>query len=261
MPPNRPGNDDTPLKFELMQADDYSKYLLKAHLEILFILRELQRRKSLITVYFNEGTDFLLTAVLAVDEKGMVLDYGPNEDMNQKALQSKRLLFIASHDKVKVQFAASRLDARPFEGRPAFYAPLPDALLRLQRREYFRLVTPPTQPVKCLIPITDKAGRHLVEASVLDISAGGIAIVSPPDGVPFRPGLSFESCSINLPDAGSLVATLEVRNVFDITLKNGVRVRRAGCQFTHLDASATKLIQRFIIRVERDMRANLSGMA
>lgn len=259
MSPTPPG-DDTPLKFELMQADDYSKYLLKSHLEILFILRELQRRKALITVYFNEGADFLLTAVLGVDDKGMVLDYGPNEDMNQKALQSKRLLFIASHDKVKVQFAAARLEARPFEGRPAFYAPLPDTLLRLQRREYFRLVTPPSQSVKCLIPISDKAGRHLVEANVLDISAGGIAIVSPPDGLPFRPGHCFDACQINLPEAGNVVATLEVRNVFDITLKSGIRVRRAGCQFTHLDAIGTKQIQRFIIRVERDMRANQTGI-
>lgn len=257
----RPGAEETPLKFELMQADDYGKYLLRARLEIMFLLRELMRRKSLITVYFNEGNDYLLTAVLGVDEQGMVLDYGANEDMNQKALASNRLIFIASHDRVKVQFSASRLELVQLDGRPAFRTALPDTLLRLQRREYYRLVTPGSRPIKCVIPVLDNHGQHPVEASVLDISAGGIAIVAPPDGLPFKPLTRYDNCQITLPDVGTIVTTLEVRNIFDITLKNGTRVKRAGCQFTHLDPLATKLIQRFIIRAERDMRANQSGIA
>ena len=40
------------LRFELMQADDYGKYLLHSKKEILFILRAMCEKGSLITVYF-----------------------------------------------------------------------------------------------------------------------------------------------------------------------------------------------------------------
>ncbi|MCK7498327.1 MAG: flagellar brake protein [Comamonadaceae bacterium] len=41
---------------------------------------------DLITAYFNQGSDFVLTALLAIDDEGIVLDYGASAEMNRKAL-------------------------------------------------------------------------------------------------------------------------------------------------------------------------------
>ena len=113
--------DHPQLRFELMQADDYSKYLLHSKKEIVFLLRAMRDRGALITVYFNQGNDFLLTTLLSVSADGgaMLLDHGSNAEMNRKALASEKLTFIATHDRVKSSSPSSTSpkrntkDARP----------------------------------------------------------------------------------------------------------------------------------------------------
>jgi c-di-GMP-binding flagellar brake protein YcgR len=43
-------------------------------------------------------------------------------------------------------------------------------------------------------------------------------------------------------------------------LDNNSHVRRFGCQFTNVDGTAMNLIQRYIIRIERDRRAKETGL-
>lgn len=118
---------DTPVKIELMEADSYKSYLLHSATEIQFVLRGLIKSADLITAYFDDGNDFLLTAVLAVDDDGIVLDYGASDEMNRKALAASKLSLIATHDRVKVQFSVSGVVEIVHEGRPAFRAPLPES--------------------------------------------------------------------------------------------------------------------------------------
>jgi c-di-GMP-binding flagellar brake protein YcgR len=247
---------EAPPKFELTEADDYGKYLLYSKTEIVFILRALQKKGSLISVYFNQGNDFLLTSVLAVDDSGITLDLGSDAQTNRKALASAKLIFVSSHERVKIQFSTTQLVEARHEGRPAFRTPLPESLLRLQRREYYRLTTPIANPLKCLVPVPREDGsQRTVEVNVMDISGGGVAVVVPPEGVPFAPDMRFENCRIDLPEAGTVTATLEVRNVFEVTLRSGTRVRRAGCRFLHLPGPMASMIQRYIIKVERQRKA------
>lgn len=252
---------EPPVKFELMQADYYSKYLLHSQAEIGHILRTLKQKGSLITVYFNQGNDFFLTTVLAADDNHLVIDVGADAATNRKALDSDKLIFITTLDKVKVQFSAEGLEETRHETQPAFRCAIPDSLLRLQRREYYRLTTPVATPIKCLIPVSvEGKGKRAVETTVVDISGGGVAVVVPPEGVPFSPDMRFDDCRIELPGTGVVVASLEVRNLFDVTLRNGTRVRRAGCQFHSLSGTMATMIQRYILRVERERKARESGL-
>jgi len=255
--------DESPLlKFELMQSDDYSKYLLHSRKEILFILRAMRDKGALITVYFNQGNDFLLTTLIdIVDDGALLFDPGGSAEMNRKAAASDKLVFIATHEKVKIQFTLNRLRATVHGGRDALRGDVPDALLRLQRREYYRLTAPVANPLKCSIPVKLADGSQtLVATTVIDISGGGLAMMAPPEGVEFETDHLFENCRIDLPDVGTLNATLRVRSIFEVTLRSGARVKRSGCQFVDLPAHMTTLIQRYIIRVERERKARESGM-
>lgn len=247
---------DTPVKFELMDADDLGRYQLHSPTEIQFLLRAIAKSGDLITAYFNSGNDFLLTALLEVDDHGMVLDYGASAAMNRKALAASRLILITTHDRVKIQFAIPELKQITHNGRPAFAAPLPAKLLRLQRRDYFRLTAPVAQPLKCTLTLIAEDGeRRRIEAQVLDISGGGIAVMSPPSGFEFAVDQEFESCELELPDLGAIRAGLCVRNVFEVTLRNGARVRRSGCQFLNLAPTMLNRIERYIMRIERERKA------
>jgi flagellar brake protein len=256
-------NNAKPVAHALLEPTDHTQYLLRTKNEILFVLRGLLAGTDHLTIYFNEGQDFLLSAVIQVDDDGLTLDYGGNAETNTQALAAERLYCITTHDKIRIQFALRGLRQIDYQGRPAFRAALPDSILRLQRREYYRLTTPVAHPIKCQIPVMKEGGLSstIMEANVIDISGGGLAMMALPDGLIFSAGNVFENCRVELPDVGVVITTLEVRNVFDVTLRTGTQVARAGCQFAHLPGPMLTLIQRYIIKVERERKARESGIA
>ena len=104
-------------------------------------------------------------------------------------------------------------------------------------------------------------GRTLaVETPLLDISGGGVGLLIPPEQAEyFQRGTIIDDCKVVLPDEGVLTATLCVRNLIDVTTRNGIRHFRVGCEFVNLSAARASLVQRYITRIERDRRARLSG--
>lgn len=48
-----------------------------------------------------------------------------------------------------------------------------------------------------------------------------------------------------------LELTLRIQSTFEVTLKNGNKSLRSGCQFINLHPSMQSLIQRYIIKLER----------
>lgn len=246
----------------LLEPADYTEYLLRARSEIQYVLRGLLTNSDRITVYFNEGRDFLLTTIIAVDDDGITLDYGSSPEMNRRALATEKVFCVTSHERVRIQFLLHGLRQVDYQGRPAFRANLPDSVLRLQRREYYRLTTPIARPLKCQIPAATADGpASAVDVNVVDISGGGLAIIVPPIGIPFEPEMKFPGCRIELPEVGILIATLRVRSIFDVTLRTGAQVSRAGCQFINLPGPMLTLVQRYIIKVERERKARETGMA
>jgi c-di-GMP-binding flagellar brake protein YcgR len=258
-------SEHTPPRFELEQNNDYSKFLLYSKSEIVFVLRSLIQKGAMVSVYFDQGKSFMLTALLALgaDNTDFILDLGSDQEMNSRALAADKLIFTTAIDKVKIQFSLNKLSTTTYEGRPAFRGALPETLLRLQRREYFRLSTPIASPIKCVIPMTRADGSAIVvETPLLDISGGGVGLMVPPEqsGL-YETETVFSNCKISLPEEGLLVTTLRVRNAFDVTTKNGSHHVRVGCEFVDLQGSRLTLIQRYITRVERERKARMSGMA
>lgn len=257
--------EHTPPQFELELPDEYSKFLLYAKSEIVFVLRTLIQKGSMITVYFDQGKSFMLTSLLALgpDNNELLFDCSVDEDVNRRALAATKLIFTTMIDKVKVQFSLTGLTRATHQARPALRGALPEALLRLQRREYFRLSTPMASPLKCMIPTKrDDNSTQLVETQLLDISGGGIGLMINPNQTPlYKTGTVFAGCKIALPEEGLLVSTLCVRNTFDVTTKNGARYVRAGCEFVDLTGPRLTMIQRYITRIERERKARISGIS
>jgi c-di-GMP-binding flagellar brake protein YcgR len=234
-------------------ADD-GRFRVDSRVEIVYILRALMKSNALVTAYFNGGREFVVTAVLQVDsEQGfVVLDSGSNRELNERLLHGREVSVVSSQDGIRVQCSADRVAAVSFEGRLAFRLPLPATIMKLQRREYYRLATPVAHPLKCDIP--GPHGKRL-ELALADISLGGVCLVGQPAGMSFEPGMALEDCRIELPEIGAIRAGLCVRNSYVITLKNGVTSHRTGCEFVKLGSPQEAMVQRYIIRLERERRA------
>ena len=252
-----------PRKSPLESADDYSKHEIRSRTEILYILRSMAESGALITVYFNQGNDFLLTSLLdiAADGSTLVLDVGSNAEMNRRALQSEKLICIGSHRKVKVQFSLNGVDQITFEERKAFLGNVPDSMARVQRRDFYRLTTPRGDPLVCHIPVQEGDGSStIIDAVVVDLSGGGLAVMVPPDDVHFQADKEFPNCSLSLPGVGNIAGTLRVLKIYEETMANGKIHKRCGCQFVKLPVPMMTLIQRYIIKVDSERRARELGL-
>ena len=247
---NRPAS-----KFELLQSDDYEQYLLHDRREIGYVLRQLAARRSMITAYLDAGSRFLMSSVLSVsdDDKRLFLDLGNDETLNQDAAKAGQLLCVTQLEKVKIQFAIHQPSLERFGKYPALASALPEVLLRLQRREYYRLTAPVSHSLICRIPAPGLNGR--VEARIIDISGGGLAVIVPPKDLNFTADQKYVDCRLDLPEFGPVTASLRVRNIFRITNRSGTDMLRAGCQFEDLPTPMANAIQRYILRVERDRKA------
>jgi flagellar brake protein len=247
---------------ELMHSDAEAKYLLRDPREINTLLKSLVSGRALVSVKLLPGRESFLSALIEVDDDAgsLLLDGSTDAALNTRIEAAHTLDCVTQLEKIRVQFALSGHQSVSDGGSPGFRASLPTVMLRLQRRDYYRLHTPVTDSVTCTLPLPlPSGGTRDTTVRILDISAGGIAIAVPPEGASFAQGEAVESCMLNLPEAAPIPAKLTVRNVFRMTNRTGVKVLRAGCQFTDIPRGADETIQRYILKIERERSARTHG--
>lgn len=244
-----------------LNPETFSRYAVRNPREILQLLRALTEKRVLITAHLDERTSFL-TVLLALDASGtsVVLDAAPETHINQRVVAAAELVCTTRLNNVQVQFSLSAIQAIRYDDRPALRANLPASIVRLQRREFFRLAAPRLAPLVCKIMENQPDGRKkLVSVRILDISGGGLAILVPPQELHFEVGMDFDHCSLVLPDGEPLPIRLTVRNVFDINQPDGAKAQRAGCQFVGLPSAVMTRLQRYLFKLERERLVQDAG--
>jgi c-di-GMP-binding flagellar brake protein YcgR len=248
---------DVPLKIELFSNGEDSQYLVRSKGEICSILKFISHNITRVALYCNEGNDFILTTVLKVNEQGIWLELGSIEANNQHILQSNKIIFVSSHNRVKIQFTANRVANVLLDGGTVFYMSLPHSLWRIQRREYYRLTTPVENPLSCIISATPPYAENRPnmpiskrKLTIMDISGGGVALVCEAQDVDMKVGKVYPDCQIYLPEVGTIIATVAVQNSFEVTLRNGQVRKRTGCEFTSLSNEAAMLLQRYVAQLQ-----------
>jgi c-di-GMP-binding flagellar brake protein YcgR len=233
---------------------DLERFRTRNPHEINRVLRDLVRQSELATLWFGASKDFVLTAVIHVDSerRQLLLDYGADEDANRRLLNADAVQFMANHNRVRVQFQLNGLQKADFGGLPAFAAAFPESMIRIQRREFYRLTTPVATPLQCHFSV----GEVATHATVVDISLGGIGLIEPAANLipELPPGLIIEGCVIELPDEGPFETAIEIRNGFDVIGRSGTAYRRIGCRFLNTSSRMNAQIQRYIHRIELERR-------
>lgn len=252
--------DNNPAQMELDEEE--KKYLVQSPIEILSVLRTIMQRNALVTLHFDSGDDSILTSILDIDsERGeLVMDSGDNQKLNQQAIAEKSLICTTAHDEVKIKFVCDGIRKTRFNQKEALGAKLPDALLRLQRRENFRVATPLAKPLKCVIKLPAGQGPATAELILLDISCGGMAVIDHHPRISLEPGDAYSDCRIDLPDIGAVTFRMRVKESFPYTLKNGLTCMRAGCEFVSMPQNMLILVQRYITRLQQEKNARLTGL-
>lgn len=238
---------EVPLNIARLTPEEAQQFLISSEKEVLFILHTIEHKQSRAALFFNDGKNFLLTTLLAVNERGLWLGASGLEAENVAALASKDVVFVSSHYQVRVQFDAERLEATRHLDQNALFIPLPKTLLRMQRRDYFRLPTLTQPPLQCVIssPGSESAPPEQ-PITIMDISVGGVALTCEEHNIDLLPGNVYQNCQIELPDIGTLNAAIKVKNTFDAITPDGSIQKRAGCEFQKLDGASEIMLQRYI---------------
>jgi len=217
--------------------------------EIIAILREVIERRLLVTLNFGPADGYIVTNLLHLnpDFEELVFDPAQDATINRSIETAQRLTFVTFVDQIKTQFSTQRAEATRFENQPALRTRLPQSVLRLQRRNFFRVTAPKGAPLACQVPMPDGELKRFV---LDDLSVGGVAMLAGPGFEQFSAGTVFENCRIELPEHGIITTTIELRNQGTA----GDRVRY-GCRFLHLAGTVESLLQRYISQLERTRRA------
>lgn len=234
-------------------------FTVHSRTEILFLLRAIQKRKLLVNLDLPGTRQIVVTSVLYVDESAntVVLDSARGDALNHQLMSGKGAEFITQLDGVSISFPTGAVTLCEYDKLPALRIALPKSLIRLQRREHFRVPMPIARPVKCIVPPLADDEAEPIHTHIVDIGGGGVALADTSGRLGTDSGRRLPNCRLLLPEMDAITVTLEIRNSAQIRLHNGAFQTRLGCMFIDLPKDAAASLQRYIMQIERARRNTL----
>jgi len=233
-------------------------YLVHSRIEILGNLRVLVDQHVLATVYFDRGSDFIVTRFLGINPEfeELIFDLSPDARTNEKLQASDGLTVVAFLDQIKVQFAVNRAELTLFQAAPAFRIRTPQALLRLQRREAFRARTQITRSPHVQLPASAAGGSsdEGTRVRIADISATGFACMATAGRPLLQAGQRYANCRLELRDGEVFDVDIEIRHVTSFKDGFGREMCRAGCRFLKISGPTEMAVQRYVNECEIAVR-------
>ena len=232
---------------------------MRARAEIAHILRGVLNQSAMLSAYFGEEKNaFALTSLLAVlpDDDELLFDVPAQRDLVEQLVAAGPIVCVTNLEGIKIKFELDELTETEYEGYAALAARLPEAVVRLQRREYFRVVCPRSNSPRCTITHAVEGREQRAEFDVADLSLGGLALTYRQSPLSLEPGNEYKNCIVNLPGEGSFTTALTVRNVYKLAGGTSpVPVTRAGCSFVQPAPEGVAMLQRYTMRLERERNA------
>jgi len=250
--------ENNPLTIERLPDEQERECRITSARQIQSLLREISENGLLAALYFDGANDFIMTSLLNVDDKGLWVEQGVDMPKNRRIAESKAITLVSLLNQVKIQFSVDGIRAEKYQGYPAFYLPLPASLYRVQRREYYRLMLPLSERLRCVIPINQPQAGGRIEVPVMDISGGGVRLsdgevrlFSKDNDIEFVLGQTYTGCQINLPEVGKINVTITIKSLVSISPKPGQTIKRVGCEFKDIDNASSILLQRYVTKMQR----------
>jgi flagellar brake protein len=240
------------MPFPEAEAPELERYWLYSKFEIETLIARLCDDRLPMTVYWGKNGQFAVTQIMKVDAFLNEVHFDlPHTPLQQsQLLDASELVFVAFVESVKLQFTLEAPRRSSDGGYPSFHCAFPDRVLRLQRREYYRVRTPESASANCLVPYSgDQAQYELLR--VLDVSVGGLAMLAYPRHFDPAQGTVIDRCYLDLPGVGTVTVRLRVAHVETTADELS---RRCGCEFLDLSPQARMMLQRYVHRIDVEQR-------
>jgi len=232
--------------------DRWAEFRVDHPRELQALLRQLC--DGSVPVHLNApGGIGLTTTLWSVDAASGRLSFSADEGHPglQGLVDADEAMAVAYLDSVKLQFELQGMLLVRSARACALQAQMPRALYRFQRRSAYRV-----RPQGRTAPTARLRHPSIPEMSLalrlIDISAGGCAMLLPHDVPPLAPGIQIADVQIELDVETRFTLALALRHVTALPADGqGVRL---GCEWVALPPGAERLLQRWIDLTQRRRR-------
>ena len=224
--------------------------------QIAGILKKVHKQRALLSISMPGTGKHYNSAILEIKSEGasghLIIDELSPNDGHDLLLKVKKLNARLQLGGVKIHFTTT-LESSGSDAGIAFYTlALPREMDYLQQRANHRIRPSLVNPLVITLnhALIDNGGSAF-HGETHDISAGGISIKLKSDSLvtALKP-TDILACSFTLPDNNvEVTCTLEVRSLH---ATNQPGIIRIGTRFINLTSALQKLIQRYIISLERE---------
>jgi c-di-GMP-binding flagellar brake protein YcgR len=218
--------------------------LVRSGIEIGRLLDSMAQDRDAVTAQVPPQLLFLSQLLYVEPVRGdMMLSYSEHKPANSAVLSTRSLTFHCNHRGAQFAFTGDAPRQSAHKGQPCIQCTLPSAVLGMQRRTAGRVKLPEQAPVACDL----RMGLISFPARVVDVSLNGICMLVSDPAIPVCAGTRLERARIRHPHVETFSVDLDVRNVSRVTLANGERASRIGCQVAGSREVLEELIRLFII--------------
>ncbi|TCK18877.1 c-di-GMP-binding flagellar brake protein YcgR [Thiogranum longum] len=216
---------------------------------IIATLHQLKAEHELLSVRVSGCPDTASSAILGIkeDQDCYYLDE-LNLPISHKAFLKKRKAVIHCRlQGMEVRIPCKLLKASSDKGIALYKIGLPKRIVRIQRREHFRL----RLNAGLVIPVTvPRLEGHCASGEAFDLSAGGVGAFIHTSDVPSR-GQILSEVAIALPQAPSFKTSIEIRFARVDEIHHSLRI---GGRFVSLDKNQERIIAHFLAEQQRKRR-------
>lgn len=239
-------SENVPVLQTRVDCNEFESYCLYNLAERTSLLKRMIEVKTPLHVIL--GARAYLALPLALKAKEFLIEAPQDQILRERFTSATHVLVQTELDKIAIEFRLPQLFSDHFAGGAAYRSELPDKILRLQRRETFRISTQGFNTAFCKFMHNGKVFNF----SLVNLSIGGMAIESPNMGEIFNIGETIDNVELFLPQTPPLLVSFQIRVLREEVV--GVRKKiRLGCFFVNLKGSVEVQISRCITQLERSV--------
>lgn len=226
--------------------------VLKAPVEIVANLRQLQQNHDPLIITFHERNQRFQSYVIEVDrDKNLLIldELMPND--GERYLANGEVFNVeAFHEGVRVAWTCEQsVRITDHEGARCYFSPMPLEVTYHQRRSAFRAPLKQSELIK--IELAGDKLRTAVPGHLLDISATGCKLRFPGNITgSLQAGQVYERFTARFP-FGAMTTAIEMRHV---QYEDKVDTTFVGARFHRINGQEQRLVERFVYQLQREAR-------
>lgn len=220
--------------------------------EVHAYLREATRARILCSVRAAGRAESYLSRLFAIDATSGALVFDtPRAPVIARVLVPGGIATVElTLHHVRIHFDAPVAQIAPYQDEVSLFLAMPDAIVRLQRRENYRIAVPTRRSVRLTL---DPAHPGLRDLKLSDLSCGGASIALAGSLDDYPAGRVFERAHLTLDEEREFMLDVRVRHASAVRLSGAIGDLRLGVQFINTPAGFEPAVARLVNEIALDL--------